>query len=1119
MSEMERRIADLSPAKRELLRQIANRQRLQNRITPQPRPEKIPLTFGQRRLWLLDQFMPGMSAYNSPCGFWLKGNINAVAMHNAAQALLDRHEILRTVYRAEDGKPHQVILENIALPWKELIAGGITLDERRSAALELAQAETSQGFDLARGPMMRAVLIQATPELHLLAITFHHIAIDGWSISTLMNELQKFYNAFLLDEQPGLPAPELQMADVAIWQNENLSGEKLQRQLDYWRQQLEGVVSTLDLPSDRPRPSIQSFRGALWKTEVPVSLYKHLEQLAAEQQVTMSMIFLAAYQAVLTRYTHQEDIVVAMGVVGRSRMELESVVGFFVNTLAIRTSLDEKTRFSELLGNVRESVLGAMENADAPLDLVLDELKLVRSASHTPLAQALFFFQNYPMQDINFSGLNIEDVHLADIRPASAQGEISLFVNQHGERELMFEYSTDLFDEISIERFAGHLITFLRAVVDNPETRVSSLPLLTDIEHDELARWNDTYRELPQQRTLSTLIEAQVHLSPEAIAISFQGRDVSYRELDQRANALAHELRSVGVCAGSLVGLYVERSVEMLIGLVGILKAGGAYVPLDPTYPADRLAYMLEASNANVIVTQDELVDMLPMQVDNIVIADASASLDEKGIQHAPTDGAKPDDLAYVIFTSGSTGKPKGVEISQLSAVNLLRSVAREPGLDANDKLCAISTLSFDIALFELVLPLTVGATILLVDRDTARDGISLRCFVDEANITVMQATPATWRMLLEVGWRGKSGLKMISTGEALPRELADRLLPCCRELWNLYGPTETTVYSALCQVGAGDGCILVGKPVDNTQIHIVDKNMQLMPPGVPGELLIGGQGLARGYRGRPDLTAEKFIPDPFGKDVDALLYRTGDLALWRRDGTIEVIGRIDHQVKLRGFRIELGEIETVLAHYPAITQAIVHCREDRPGDKRLVAYVTHDGIAPGISQLRDHLKASLPDYMVPSAFVVLQNFPLTPNGKVDRRSLPMPGQTENDEGDEDTSARSEEEKALGKLWSSLLNVRYVKLNDNFFDLGGHSLLATQLLSRINQEYGIQLTLRTLFEFPTLEQLAVKLTQTVASTSVDDLESLLQQLENLSEHEASELMSGQNSSISGTGHE
>jgi amino acid adenylation domain-containing protein len=1115
VNEITRRVADLSPAKRELLRQIAAKQRTaQNRIAVRPRPERIPLTFGQRRLWLLDRITPGMSAYNLPIVLWLEGELDRVHLRTAVQALLDRHEPLRTVFRSHDGDPYQQILQGVALPWRELTAEGTTLFERRAAALDRARDEVKRPFDLSRDAMLRVALIEATPELHLLVLSCHHIAIDGWSTSGVLGELQALYNALCAgapaESLPSLlPPPALQIADVALWQQETLGGDGLNAQLDYWQECLTGATTTLDLPADRARPAMQSFRGAIYRSEVPALLYERLERLAKERQVTLSMLFLSAFQLLLARYTGQEDIVVAMGVAGRPRVELESVVGFFVNTLALRSQIDPDANFLALLDHVRGKVLGALENADAPLDRVLERLRLPRSASHTPMAQVMFFFQNYPEHALAMTGLRVETVPTAEVNSASAQGDVSLFVNQHGERELMFEYSTDLFDAASIERLAGHFLCLLAAAADEPQAPVAKLSLITYAERAELARWNDTVRPLPAERSLSALVAAQVARSPDAIAVQFGERALSYRELDRRANALAHELRAAGVVAGALVGLYVDRSLEMLIGLLGILKAGGAYVPLDPSYPADRLAYMLEVSAARVLVTQRELVDALPAMleramVETVIVANADATLAATA-EHAPSDGAAADDLAYVIFTSGSTGKPKGVEIRQQAAVNLLRSVAREPGMVAGDTLCAISTLSFDIALFELVLPLTVGAKILLVDRDTARDGLSLRRLVDATELSVMQATPATWRMLLEVGWRGKSGLKIISTGEALPRELAERLLPCGRELWNLYGPTETTVYSALCKIESGEGPILVGKPVDNTQIHIVDRHMNLLPAGLPGELLIGGDGLAAGYCGRPDLTAEKFISDPYSAQPGARLYRTGDLALWRRDGTLEVIGRIDHQVKLRGFRIELGEIESVLARYPAVTQAVVHCREDRPGDKRLVAYLTIDGAATSTNALREHLKAVLPDYMVPSAFVVLEDFPLTPNGKVDRRALPAPeDMADNADSDvaDDTSERTPEEEILGELWQQLLNVRQVKLRDNFFDLGGHSLLATQLLSRIEQAFAVELPLRVLFEAPTLEQLALRVASERDRLDQDELEALLASLEHLSDQEA-----------------
>ncbi|ROU09307.1 amino acid adenylation domain-containing protein [Lysobacter enzymogenes] len=1104
MSEIDHRIAGLSPAKRELLRQIAARQRAaQNRIQARPRPERIPLTFGQRRLWWLDRFTPGMTAYNSPAALWLRGELNVPALRECVQALVDRHEALRTVYRTHDGEPRQLILERLQAPWREVRAHGDDADARSADALRLAREDIRVSFDLSRDAMLRALLVEAEPKSHLLVLTFHHIAIDGWSISKLLDELYTLYNARVRGEQATLEELPLQIADIALWQDETLGGEGLQPQLDYWRERLTGAATTLDLPADRARPAAQSFRGALHRLQIPDALNQRIEAFARERKATLSMVFLAAYQALLSRYTGQDDITVAMGVAGRNRVELESVVGFFVNTLAMRTRLDGEPSFADLVERVRESVLGAMENADAPLDKVLETLRLPRSPSHTPLAQVMFFFQNYPAQDVELEGLTVDPLQLDELQPGNAQGDLSLFVSQDSRRELVLEYSTDLFDAVRIQRLAAHLLTLLDHAVAEPDARVSALRLMGEDETAELARWNDTARELPAQRTLATLVQAQVERSPDAIALSFGARRIAYRELDRRANALAHQLRAAGVKAGELVGLYVDRTPEMLIGLLAILKAGGGYVPLDPTYPSDRLAYMLETSASRVLVTQRELAATPPAAVESVVIADADAELDASA-DAPPADGAGEDDLAYVIFTSGSTGKPKGVEIRNRSAVNLLRSVAREPGLAAGQTLCAISTLSFDIALFELVLPLTVGAHIVLVDRDTARDGIRLRRLVDEAKLDVMQATPATWRMLLEVGWRGNDAIKIISTGEALPRELADRLLPCCGELWNLYGPTETTVYSALCRVLPGEGPILVGKPVDNTQIHIVDRNMQLLPAGVPGELLIGGDGLAAGYRGRPDLTEEKFIADPFSAAPGSRLYRTGDLAFWRYDGTLEVIGRIDHQIKLRGFRIELGEIESVLAQFAGVTQAVVHCREDRPGDKRLVAYVTADGAAPAATALRDHLRAALPDYMVPSAFLVLERFPLTPNGKVDRRALPAPEDVAGGEdgGEGDIAPRTPEEETMVELWKQLLNVRRVGVRDNFFDLGGHSLLATRLLARIDQHFGIELPLRAMFEAPTLEQLAARVA--VAREQIDgaDLEALLASLEDLSDEEA-----------------
>ena len=1100
MNDIEQRLAHLSPERRELLRRTARQERsARGRIRPQPRPERIPLTFGQRRLWLLEQFSPGLVAYNSPMGKWLHGELDADALRAAVQSVVDRHEVLRTVYRAQTGQPYQHILPQCDLPWQLALAEDGDAEARRLEALRIARDEVVRPFALATAPPIRALLVRVAHDLHLLVIVFHHIAIDGWSIAVLEQEIFQAYGRLRAGASIEIPAPDLHIADVALWQQQMFAGDGLQPQLDFWTRHLQGAPAVLDLPADRARPAMQSFQGSLWSTQIPPALYERLQMLAREHQVTPSILVFSAFQVLLSRYTGQDRVVAAMGVAGRARLELEPVVGFFINMLPLQADVSDDPGFATFLMRMRGVVLEAMENADAPLDRILETLRLPRSTSYTPFAQVMYFFQSYPEQALELPGLRIEDAHLSELRPPTAQGDLSLFVNQHGPGDLMFEYSTDLYDETTIQRLGGHLLTLLAAVVESPQMPVSRLPLMTADELAQQARWNRTDRELPPDPTLAALIAEQAARTPEAVAVLFSGRELRYRELERRANAVAHALRAEGVGPGMLVGLYVERSLDMVIGLLGILKAGGAYVPLDPSYPVDRLAYMVEMSASRVIVTQSALRDTLPADVPSVVIVDADAVLDAAA-DAPPFGGAGPDDPAYVIFTSGSTGKPKGVEICQRSAVNLARSIAREPGLTDADTICAISTLSFDIALTELVVPLTLGARILLVDRDTVRDGLALRRLVDAQPLTIMQATPATWRMLLDVGWAGKPEMRLISTGEALPRELADRLMPLGRELWNLYGPTETTVYSALCRVQPGEGPIIVGRPVDNTVIHIVDRHMQPQPVGIPGELLIGGVGLAVGYRGRPDLTAEKFIADPFSADPSARLYRTGDLAFWRTDGTLQVVGRIDHQVKLRGFRIELGEIETVLAQYPGMTQVVVHCREDHPGDPRLVAYFTHEGVCPDDAALRTHLKHALPDYMVPGAFVALEAFPLTPNGKVDRQALPAPDAAAGLSGDL-LAPRTPEEEMLVTLWCDLLNIPAVDVRANFFDIGGHSVLGTQMLSRIEYEYGIELSLRMLFEAPTLELMAVRIADACAAADQHDLDALLRKLEHLSDNE------------------
>jgi amino acid adenylation domain-containing protein len=1100
MTDNAERLASLSSAKRALLeKMIAERRAAAAQMRPRPRPERVPLSFGQERLWLVEQLAPGSAAYNEPIVLWLDGALDTAALDGAIQELLRRHEALRTSVPAEGGRPHQKIRPELTVSVETV---EVSTDEE---ALALARRAITGSFDLAGGPLVRALLVKAGSQRHLLALAVHHLLIDGWSIGIVLGELARIYNALAAGQPSPLPPPAIQYADYAMWQREWLDGERMDKQIAYWREQLEGCPSTLDLPADRARPPAQSFRGSVVRRVIPKDLYEAMEQFSRAENATPFMTLFAAWTTLLHRLTGQSDLPVGVGLANRPRAELEAVVGFFVNTLVLRTSFGDAPTFRQLLGRVRESTLGAQANQDAPLSRVLEGMAVDRAASHMPFVQVMIFFQNYAQDALPMTGLRVARVPLDVVHPGSAQTDIALFINQDETGELLFQYSTDLFDAETIERLAGNFIVLLRGAIADADTNIGTLPLLTEDESARLDRWNDTRAPYPAGPIIESIL-AQAARTPDATAVTFRGRAMTYRELRLRGAALARELRARGVGPGSLVGLFVDRSLEMLIGILGILEAGGAYVPLDPSYPADRLAYMLGDSGAKVVVTQQELRDTVPAEGVEVVIADAAKTVEEGPDVEC---GAGPDDLSYVIFTSGSTGRPKGVQLTQRSAANLLASVAREPGMTAADTICAISTLSFDIAMFELVLPLTVGAHILLADRDTARDGAALARLVDSSAVTVMQATPATWRMLLDIGWRGKPGLKIISTGEALPRELAERLIPCGRELWNLYGPTETTVYSTLGPVVSGSGPVSIGRPVANTQIHIVDRNLQLLPPGVPGELLIGGDGLARGYLNRPELTAEKFIPDVFSSDPTARLYRAGDLAAWRPDGTLEVLGRIDHQVKLRGFRIELGEIESVLAEYEGLEQTVVHCREDRPGDKRLVAYVKPDVAGPlhakrdGLeSRLRNYLREKLPDYMVPSAFVVLDAFPLTPNGKVNRQALPAPESA--GQGSVSAAPQTPEETAMAALWGEVLGTPGIGRDDNFFDRGGHSLLATQMLARLESSTGIEVPLRALFDAPTVATLTEYVVRAqAAALETENLDDLLRQLEQLSEEEAS----------------
>lgn len=1105
MSELDRRLSGLSAEKRELLmQQLARRSgaTTQQDIGRRARPERLPLSSAQQRLWILDRLDPGNSVYNVTALTRLTGQLDVDAFERALSEIVRRHESLRTVFVQDAEGPMQRILPPAPVSMVHHDLTSLPEAAREEAARQLAKQDAIAPFDLEHGPMLRTQLIRIDGEGWIFSLSAHHVAIDGWSVGVIFRELAELYPAFLAGKPSPLAELALQYVDYTLRQRDEADGSAMRAHLDYWAGRFQTLPPVLDIPADRPRPPVQSYRGDVHIHVLPVPLLEGMRQLSRREGATPFMVFLAAFQTLLYRYSGQDDIVVGVGNANRPRRELEALVGFFINTLPMRADLSGNPSFRELLAQVRATTLDSYAHQDLPFERLLESVNVERRLSHNPLFQTMVFYQNFPDPGLHLQGLTMTPLPAENAHSGTARADLSIFASeQDGGLSMLLEYATDLFDASTIEAFARHLETLLDAAVADPERRLDELAILPEDERRRmLVEWNQTARSLPEQATLHGLFEAQAARTPQAVAVAQADIVVRYADLDAQADAVAARLRAHGVGPGAMVGLYLERTPRMLAALLGVLKSGAAYVPLDPGFPRERIACMLEDASAPVVIVDRAIAAQVPPGAHALLhIEDA---MEDRGDRAAASGPASAEDTAYVLFTSGSTGRPKGVRVPHRAAVNFLASMARVPGLASDDTLCAITTLSFDIALLELMLPLTVGARVALADRTTASEGEALARLLDRVGATTMQATPATWRMLLDAGWRGRAGMRMLCGGEALPRELADRLLACGGELWNVYGPTETTVWSTIDRVRPGEAAVSIGCPIDNTEVYVVDARMQPVPVGVPGELLIGGLGVAQGYLGRPELTEEKFIADPFGARAGGRLYRTGDLARWRRDGTLDVIGRIDHQVKLRGFRIELGEIESVLLAREDVAEVVVVCREDRPGDKRLAAYVVpaaNGAASPDVAALRATARERLPEYMVPSAWMLLERMPLTPNGKVDRRALPAPDGNGVAE-DADVAPVTPEEIALAELWAEVLGKPRIGLHDNFFDLGGHSLLANELVSRMQKRFGGDISLRMVFEAPTVGEFAHKLMQArLGDIDEEALAGMLDQLEGLSE--------------------
>ncbi len=1029
-----------------------------------------PLTPTQEGILFHCLLNPASGLYWTQYSLVIEGTLDDRLFGRAWQEVVAHHPSLRTVFTWEKRKqPLQVVRQHIDLVWERLDWTSLGPEEQEQQLEAFLSKDRAIGCDLNKGPLMRFALIRLADDRCRFVWSNHHLLVDGWSLQLVLNEVLDVYDRLARGEAAanGRRAP---FRNYVEW----LLGQNRTEAETFFREHLAGVTTPTPLASDRPSGGTGATSTGFASERITFSAAEtsQLKVFARAQKLTLNTLMQAAWGLLLYRYCGEPNILFGVTLSGRSAPVegIESIAGLFINTLPIRFKIDPEEPVGDWLRKAHRLQADLQQFQHAPLSEVQAWSQIPRGQ---PLFESIFVFENFPAQSgwhDRSSGISLSDERSVE----RTNYPLTIAVQCDTEIIIQATYDTSRFEAASMRRRLSHMKTLLDGIAANPAERISRLPLLSNTErHQLLVEWNDTARDYPRELCVHQLFEAQVARTPAKMAVAAANGELTFAQLNGRANQLAHHLRRLGVGPETMVGICVERSIEMVVGLLSILKAGGAYMPMDPFFPKDRLAFMLDDADVGVLLTQKHLLEALPTHKAKTVCLDTGWNAIARESTEKPNVRVTAGNLAYVIYTSGSTGKPKGVQIPHGAVVNFLNSMRRKPGLNGDDVLLAVTTLSFDIAGLELHLPLSVGAKVVVASQQTVMDGPELIRELEREKVTVLQATPATWRVLLASGWRGDSRLKILCGGEALPPDLADELLPRCAELWNMYGPTETTIWSTCCRVLSSGGGIHIGRPIDNTAIYILDSNLQPVPVGITGELFIGGDGLARGYLNRPELTAEKFVADPFGREPGARLYRTGDLARYLPDGNIECLGRFDHQVKIRGFRIELGEIESILRRHPAVSETAVVARDDTPGDKRLVGYVvSKNGTIAGVSDLRAHLLAALPDYMVPSAFVALEKLPLTPNGKVDRKALPAPDHHRPELQQSFVAPRTTMEKLLASIWKAVLNVEEVGIHDNFFDLGGHSLLAVRLFSRIQQALNKKFPLAILFEAPTIQLLA-----------------------------------------------
>lgn len=1070
-----------------------------SRIPPCDAPV-VPLSAAQQRIWMMQQLELDTSFANRPLAIRFKGLLDRQVLIQCLSTILQRHEALRTVFPVKNGEPVQQVLSAWTLTPAVIDLRALPLQQQEAEARKLAAAEAQKNFNLAAGPLIQAVLLQLSESDHILLLLMHHIIFDGWSEGILLEELKSLYNANSTSQPENLPELPIQYKDFACWQQKRLDKPFLAEQLSYWRQQIAGDLPVFELPTDYPRSNKLTFRARYVSLRLPESLTRSIKGLSQQSGATLFMTLLTSFQVLLYRYTDQERLTVGVPVAGRNRPETEALIGVFMNTLVLQGDLSGNPTFRQFLGQVRQGSLGAFSHQELPFEKLVEVLNPTRVTSRWPLFQVMFNFRNIPSTKLaNTESMQIEPF---DFDWGMIGGlDLSLEIEERAEGlDCHFSYPADLFQENTIQRLAGHFRTLLENAVADPDQSIGSLTLMTpDEQHQVLVDYNRTQVNYPDQSCVHDLVEAQARRTPDSVAVVFEGEHLSYRQLNQAANRLANHLRKHGIGPDTTVGFCVERSLDMVVGLLAILKAGGAYVPLDPEYPRERLDFMVKDSKLSVLLTQNRLRDVLPDSEARVICLDKDECLWADTDEENPSRETTADNLVYVIYTSGTTGQPKGVMITHRAACNHLYWRHNYFPLTGSDRVLQKASLNFDDSFWEIFEPLTTGAQLVIAQPGKHQDVRYLVQTIIKQEITAFCLVPSVLQLFVEEPEVERcTTLKRVTTGgEVLSGELQQRFFQQLQaDLYNGYGPTEATIAVTYWKCKRDDRrtTVPIGRPIDNTQVYLLDARLQPVPIGVPGELYIGGDTLATGYFNRPELTDEHFIANPLRSPgiTSSRLYRTGDRARYLPDGTIEFLGRLDDQIKILGVRIELGEIEMALKKHPQVQQVVVIDREDESGDKRLVAYVvTEDDEALDTGEFRQLLQQTLPAHMIPSAFVNLNTFPLTTNGKINRRALPKPSLSDMQATVTYIAPKTPLEQQLADIWKKMLKLEQVGIHDNFFELGGHSLLAMQIISRIHEVIQVELPLPQMFEAPTIEQMALSITQ--------------QQLDGLNEAELAQL--------------